>query len=70
MEKLKSSQFEILGNLGEGAFGLVNKVKRIKDGKIFAMKKVNLKNMNEELKKLCRNETQVLKDVIHENIIK
>lgn len=32
--------FSIEQKLGEGAFGIVHKVKRIEDGKIYAMKKV------------------------------
>ncbi len=33
--------FDVLGKLGEGAFGQVFKVKRKVDGKEYAMKKVN-----------------------------
>jgi serine/threonine protein kinase len=36
MTSLKS--FEILKKLGKGAFGQVYKVKRLKDGKIYALK--------------------------------
>lgn len=32
--------FSMEQKLGEGAFGVVYKVKRIEDGKIYAMKKV------------------------------
>lgn len=34
--------FQMLGKLGEGAFGQVFKVKRKADDKIYAMKKVNI----------------------------
>jgi len=66
----KISGYETLETLGQGAFGLVNKVKRKKDGKILAMKIINMKNMDDNLKKLCRNESSILNDVIHENIIR
>lgn len=33
--------FDVLGKLGEGAFGQVYKVKRKVDGKEYALKKVN-----------------------------
>ena len=43
MESIQSSlrDFEVLNKLGEGAFGQVFRVKRKKDGKQYALKKVN-----------------------------
>ena len=35
--------FDVLNKLGEGAFGQVFKVKRKKDGKQYALKKVQIK---------------------------
>ncbi len=41
MDKISSMRdFEILTKLGEGAFGVVFKVRRKADGKEYAMKKV------------------------------
>ena len=34
--------FVVLGKLGEGSFSTVHKVRRITDGKIYALKKVHL----------------------------
>lgn len=34
--------FEVQGRLGEGAFAVVYRVKRLEDGQIYAMKKVNV----------------------------
>lgn len=48
--------FDVLGKLGEGAFGQVFKVKRKMDGKEYALKKVNIvtdegKNWSNEIKR-------------------
>lgn len=34
--------FVLLGKIGEGSFSTVHKVRRINDGKIYALKRVNL----------------------------
>ena len=38
----KSNSFVSLGVIGRGSFSEVHKVRRIADGKIYALKKVNL----------------------------
>ena len=38
--------FEVLGELGRGAFGIVSKVRRIADNTIYALKKVCVKRMS------------------------
>jgi len=39
-------KFKIIGNLGTGTYSKVYKVKRISDGKIYALKKVKLPNLS------------------------
>lgn len=39
--KLKIEDFEIMQELGEGAFGKVNLVRRILNGKLYAIKTIN-----------------------------
>lgn len=36
------NDFVVLGKIGEGAYSIVHKVKRISDGNIYALKKVNI----------------------------
>ena len=43
-----SSDFEIVGRLGEGACGQVFKVKRKETGEMFAMKKIKTVTMKEK----------------------
>lgn len=44
------SQFEVLGDLGNGAFSSVQKVKRLKDNQIYALKKMKLTNFSKKEK--------------------
>ena len=39
--------YHILGRVGEGAYGIVYKAKRIQSGDIVALKKVPLKNLED-----------------------
>jgi len=63
-----SAQYEIVGSLGKGSYGEVNKVKHKVNGKIFAMKTIP--------KNLCIDEKQVLpeieilKSLDHHNIVR
>jgi NIMA (never in mitosis gene a)-related kinase len=42
--------FEMVATIGKGSFGLVHKVKRRSDGKIFACKEINYGSMSEREK--------------------
>lgn len=63
------SDFEIMKELGKGAFASVFKCKRIKDGNIYAMKRVNFWNMNSKERDNALNEIRILASVQHPNII-
>lgn len=52
--------FEILSKLGDGAYSIVYKVKRIADNKIYALKKVKLLNLSEKEKQNALNEVRIL----------
>ena len=41
-------QFEVLGDLGIGAFSSVHKVRRTKDSQIYALKKMKLANFTKK----------------------
>jgi NIMA (never in mitosis gene a)-related kinase len=61
--------FEIICELGKGAFANVYKVKRIKDGEIYAMKKVCLNKLKPKEKDNALNEIRILASINHTNII-
>mgnify|MGYP000924579216 CR=1 FL=1 len=55
--------FEILARLGEGSYSSVWKVKRIIDGKEYAMKRVKLANLSEKDKWNALNEVRILASI-------
>ena len=69
----KSDDFEILRSLGKGAFGQVFKVRSKINNKVYAMKKLNIKEIrddNEKAYELTMNETAILERLSHPHIIK
>ena len=55
--------------LGKGSFGSVNIVTRKQDNKQYAMKSVNINNLNEKEKLCSLNEIRILSSLNHPNII-
>ena len=55
--------FELISKLGEGSYSIVFKVKRKKDSKIYALKKVKLKKLSEKEKKNALNEVRILASI-------
>ena len=55
--------FEIISKLGDGAYSVVYKVKRKQDNKIYALKKVKLKDLCEKEKQNALNEVRILASV-------
>ena len=61
-------KYEVLGIVGEGAYGIVYKCKNKENGKIVAMKK--FKDIDDELvKKTMKRELKMLQQIKHENIV-
>lgn len=52
--------FSIITKLGDGSFGTVFKVKRISDGKIYALKKVKMHTLRPKDKENALNEVRIL----------
>lgn len=63
------SDFEILAQLGEGLYSHVYKVKRIEDGQIYALKKVQLIPMPAKEISNAINEVRILASIKHPNVI-
>lgn len=57
---LASSDFEFQSKLGKGSFGVVYRVKRKSDKKIFVLKQINISNMKPKLKSAALNEAKIL----------
>jgi serine/threonine protein kinase len=69
------SDYEEEDNLGQGLFGVVHKVRRIKDGKYFAMKTITWNNINNQSYNMqftlsaAKKEAQILSTLKHKYII-
>jgi NIMA (never in mitosis gene a)-related kinase 1/4/5 len=63
------SAFEILSEIGNGAYSTVYKVRRISDQQTYALKKVKIQTLNSKEKKNALNEVRILASVHHPNII-
>ena len=61
--------FEIMKQIGKGAFGTVYKVKRRKDGQIYAMKSINISKMDKASIDNTLNEIRILCSTNHDNIV-
>ena len=61
--------YEILKKLGDGAYSIVYKVKRVSDQEIYALKKVRLLKLKEKEKRNALNEIRFLASIKHANII-
>ena len=56
-------QFKIINKIGEGAYSTVYTVKRIEDGKIYALKKVKIKKLTTKEKSNALNEVRILASI-------
>ena len=63
------SNFTPLSKLGEGSFSTVVKVRRKKDGKVYAMKQVPVTQLPEKDRESAVNEVRLLASIRHPNII-
>ena len=60
-----SSRYEIIQEIGRGAFSVVYKVKSKKDNNIYCLKKINMKKTKDK-----ENEINILSNLDHPNLIK
>ena len=57
------NDFQVLSKLGEGAYSIVHKVRRLVDGNIYALKRVKILNLSEKEKLNALNEVRILASV-------
>jgi NIMA (never in mitosis gene a)-related kinase len=62
-------EFEILKDLGKGAYGNVLLVRRVEDSRIYALKKVSIEKLNPKEQEGCMNEVRLLASFNSINII-
>ena len=62
-------EFVILNKLGDGAYSIVYKVKRLSDNKDYALKKVKLGKLTDKEKENALNEVRILASIEDPNII-
>lgn len=62
--------FEPLSVIGSGSYGTCKKVKRKKDGKIFAWKEMDYGSMTESEKQMLVSEVNLLRELKHKHIVR
>ncbi|KAJ7066596.1 kinase-like protein [Mycena amicta] len=62
--------YDALDVIGNGSFGIIRKVRRKSDGKIFARKELNFERMTERDRKQIVSEVNILKDLDHTHIVR
>eukprot|EP00899_Mesostigma_viride_P017348 jgi/Mesvir1/25614/Mv01841-RA.1 len=63
------ARFEVQKFLGKGSYGSVFRVKRKSDGKIYAVKETNVKQMSQVERDEAVNEIRLLASITHENVV-
>ncbi|KAF7309804.1 Protein kinase domain-containing protein [Mycena indigotica] len=62
--------YDSLDIIGNGSFGIIRKVRRRSDGKVFARKELNFERMTERDRKQIVAEVNILKDLDHTHIVR
>ncbi|KAK2960350.1 putative G2-specific protein kinase nimA [Blattamonas nauphoetae] len=67
---MSKKAFTTVKFLGKGSYGSVSAVRRIADGKMYAMKEINIKAMNQREREDAMNEIRILASIVHPNVIR
>lgn len=62
--------FDTLGKLGQGSFGIVYKVKRKMDSNVYVMKQIDISKMNSRMKQDAINEGHILSKMNNPYVVK
>ena len=62
--------YEPLDIIGSGTFGVIRKVKRLTDGKVFARKELHFERMSDRDRKMIVSEVNILRTLTHQNIVR
>ena len=68
--KIGTQEYKIIKVLGQGGFGKVYQVLNEKENKYYAIKKILLKDLNEEQIETTQNEANILSNISSEYIVK
>jgi translation initiation factor 2-alpha kinase 4 len=63
-------EFEVLGELGRGAFGEVLKVRNKLDLRIYAIKRIRINPNKKQFNKQITREIKLLSRLNHENVVR
>lgn len=69
-KKFKMENYEKIGTIGKGSFGIVCKIKRKSDGRILVWKELNYGKMSEKEKQQLVSEVNILRELRHPNIVR
>lgn len=62
--------YEPLDIIGSGTFGVIRRVRRLLDGKIFARKELKFERMSDRDRKQIVSEVNILRTLAHDNIVR
>lgn len=65
-----STEFDVLGVIGQGAFGEVLKVKNKLDSRLYAIKRIQIDPKNKHYNKQITREIKLLSRLNHENVVR
>eukprot|EP00117_Sycon_ciliatum_P027861 scpid94839/ scgid22533/ Cyclin-dependent kinase 20; Cell cycle-related kinase; Cell division protein kinase 20 len=71
MATASMEDYHILGKIGEGAHGIVYKAKHLRTGEIAALKKVQLRRLDDGIPNIALREIKALREIgNHHNVVK
>ena len=69
-EQGKEEKYTKIADIGKGSFGVVSKIRRNRDGKIFVWKEIGYAKMSEREKEQLVAEVNILRELKHDNIVR
>lgn len=69
-EQLVFGDYEVVRAIGKGKFAVVYRAKRISDGEVVALKRINVDTIDEKSREKCLKEVRLLQSLDHPNIIR